>query len=114
MSFEKAVVETALKELFNGRHFSICDLEKIGRIVGSNPSRHPDYKYLHALHCVNYSDMPEEVRSEIPMRVIRCLRPDALDIPGMAAALMAEGRNFTPIEDIAIPDNKLVRIGRVK
>lgn len=110
MSFESDVVTIALKELFNGRHFSICDVDKIGEMIGTNPSKHPGYKYLRALHCVDYSKMTDEVREQLPNRVMDCLRPDSMNFEAMAMALTAEGRDATPIEDSYIDNGRVARL----
>lgn len=67
------VVETTLTKLLNGRHFSICDLDKILDIVGGRQSGEA-YKLLHALHCVDYTAMNQELRNRIPALVNECLR----------------------------------------
>jgi len=110
MSFERDVVTIALKELFHSRSFSICDVDKIGKILGTNPSRHPGYKYLRALHCVDYADMTNTVRDELPQRVMECLKPDSLNFEAMAFALTAEGKGTTPIEDNYIDAPKVARL----
>lgn len=102
MNFENDVVQIALKKLFGEKHFSICGLDQIGKMIGSNPERHPNYKFLNALHCVHYADMTPQVRDELPRRVMECLRPDSLNFEAMALALTREGRDFPPIEDAPI------------
>jgi hypothetical protein len=69
----RMVVETTLKKLLDARHFSICELDKILEIIGSRQSGEA-YKLLSALHCINYSDMNQELRDRIPLLVNECLR----------------------------------------
>jgi len=108
MNFESAVVEQALKELFNKQHFDICLVDKIGGILGVEPSQSPEYKYLRALHCVHFSDMRAEILDELQERVARCLRPQ-FDIRQLAYQLTAEGSNFTPIEDERFSNVKRIK-----
>lgn len=98
--FEHAVLETALQKLFSKRYFDICTLDQIGELLGVNPKQHPDYKLLHALHCVDYTDMKSVIRDQLQERVIQCLRPQ-FSFTGavLAQALLIEGQNHTPIED---------------
>ena len=110
MSFEKDVVTIALRELFNGSSFSICDVRDIGKMIGSNPRKHPGYKFLNALHCVNYSDMTDDVRNALPQKVMECLRPDSLNFEAMSHALTAEGSNAVPIEDSYIDMPNVARL----
>ena len=110
MSFEKDIVETKLKKLLGGRSFSICDLDEIGKLIGSHPRQHENYKYLHALHCVSYSDMSPTVREQLPSKVMECLRPGSLDFGLMATALMREGSQATSIEDRYIEQSNIARL----
>lgn len=106
-TFEAAVLETSLAKLFNKKHFDVCTLNEIGELMGVNPSAHPNYKFLHALHCVNYSDMSPVIIRELQERVIQCLRPQfAFTSAVLAQALLIEGQNHTPIEDSYISTAK--------
>lgn len=69
----RMVVETTLTKLLNDRHFSICALDKVLEIVGGRQSGEA-YKLLGALHCVDYTAMPPELRERIPALVNECLR----------------------------------------
>lgn len=99
MEFENDVVRIALKKLFDSRSFSICTLDQIGTMIGKNPETHSNYKFLLALHCVPFADMTQDVRDELPARVMECLRPDSINFEAMALALTREGRDLPPIED---------------
>lgn len=100
MSFHTAVVEQALRTLFEAKHFSICSVDNLAALLGSNAQQHPDYKALRCLHCVNYADMKPEILAELPGRVARVLRPGFdVDAAALAFALTAEGQHFTPAED---------------
>lgn len=114
MSFEKAVVAQAIDKLFNKeRHFSICTVDEIAKILGVNAEAHPSYKLLHALHCVHYADMSPEILRELPMRVLDVLRPGTgVNAALFAHALCAEGSDFTHTEDRYI-DVKAPQLRRI-
>jgi hypothetical protein len=38
-------------------------------LLGKGRKNSRIYKQLHALHCVNYEDMPDELRNQIPYMV---------------------------------------------
>lgn len=98
MSFESEALELAIKKLLGGKHFSICKLDDIGKFLGVNPEHHPNYKMLQALHCVDYCDMSEDMRQELPRKIMECLRPQ-FSPELMAKALLIEGQQHTDIED---------------
>ena len=62
------VVATATKNLFERKHFSICDVQKIAEIVGAQ-KKGPAWDLLDALHCIDYAAMPTELRESIPLLV---------------------------------------------
>jgi hypothetical protein len=98
MNFEESVLKIAINKMFSESHFSICDLEDVGNIMGVNPKQHPNYRLLRALHCVKFRDMDKVVLDNLQEKVAECLRPSFS--PGaMAKALMMEGNDHTPTED---------------
>ncbi len=105
MSFEKEVIKQLLDEMFNkSKHFSICDVDTLGKMLNVNPSKSTHYKFLRALHCVNYSDMRPKIKNELQQRVAECLRPDlSVNVDSLAFILTAEGNSFSPIEDEIFP-----------
>lgn len=106
-TFEHAVLETALTQLFSKKYFDICLLDTIGELVGVNPKQHPNYKLLHSLHCVDFNNMSQTIRNELQERVVQCLRPQfAFTGAVLAKALLIEGQNHTPIEDSYISNVK--------
>lgn len=98
MSFETAVLEQALDKLFSSRYFDITQLDKIGKLINVNPGQHPNYKYLHAMHCVDFAVMRPTILQELQQRVAECLRPQ-FQPAALAKALLMEGNNHTNIED---------------
>ena len=98
MNFEESVLKTALNKMFSGKHFSICDLDRIGEILNVHPSQHPNYRFLSALHCVGFADMDKVILDQLQHKVAECLKPTFS--PGaMAKALMMEGNDHIPTED---------------
>lgn len=120
MSFEMLAVEAALTKLLNNKHFSICDLNAIGKMVGVNPATHPNYVFLSGLHCVDYADMKPELRAQLQSKITECLTQRPFNPARMLQALTDEGNNMTFVEDRYIdapPGNQYgaVRtIGRTK
>jgi hypothetical protein len=37
--------------------------------ISKGSKNHPSYKQLRALHCVDYADIPKELREQIPLMV---------------------------------------------
>ena len=70
---QRAVIATALDDLFKKQWFDICTLNSIMKITQTG--RGPAHKLLHALHCVHYVDMSSDVRDAIPALVRECLEP---------------------------------------
>jgi hypothetical protein len=68
----RLVVATALNHLFEKSFFSICQLDSLLKIVdGTNKSE--AYKLLHALHCIDYTSMPKELKDSLPQLVNEAL-----------------------------------------
>jgi len=66
-TFEKQAIATSLKSMFNGNHFSICDFDQCCKIAKITPDK-STYDVLHALHCVNWTDMDSEFRREVKVK----------------------------------------------
>jgi len=116
MSFESDIVKLKMDEMFNGRgHFSICDIDDIGKIIGANPQSHKDYKLLKALHCVHYSDMSNDILAELKERCMAVMSAK-FDTGLMSKALIAvmngEVKDQPQIEDTYIDSR--ANIKRIK
>lgn len=68
---------TALNEMLAGSHFSICTIDKVGKLLGVNPKGEA-YDTLHTLHCIDYSKMPARLRDAIPELIRQCLGVEAI------------------------------------
>lgn len=108
MTFNEAVVEQALDKLFKGNYFDICTVDTIGVLLGVNPQQHPNYRALHALHCVHYNTMSQAILQELQQKVIECLRPTQLFHSGavLAKALLIEGTDHVNTEDNYLLEKK--------
>lgn len=97
-SFERLAVEQAINQLFSKKHFNVCLLREIGKMIGTNPEQSPIFPYLQSLHCVDYADMQPALREQLQAKVVECLRP-TFNTNALIHALTAEGHDFTPTED---------------
>jgi len=77
--FQKEVIIAAMKKMFQGTHFSICDLDKCLKITGAIPDCE-DYDALSALHCVNWSNMSPELRQAVYKKTISMLSEEGFDL----------------------------------
>lgn len=75
---QQLVLRAATRKLFDNSFFSICTVDKLMKLVGTN-ARTPAYTQLSALHCVNYADMPKDLRERIPHLVRECLAGPTAD-----------------------------------
>jgi len=69
---EELAAQAALNKMFRGGYFSICTLDDVLKMGSIIPDRKA-YAILHTLHCVDFKDMPDELRSEIPELIRQCL-----------------------------------------
>jgi hypothetical protein len=99
MSFEKECVKQLIKKMFSGSHFSICDLDKLGDMLGVSVKAHKNYRFLSALHCVDFSDMDESITSQLESRVAECLVDRKFNPATLGCLVTAEGGDFQFTED---------------
>lgn len=58
---DNSIAITALKKMFNGSHFNICCFDQVAKMLCVIvPTR--TRERLHPLHCIDWGDMPDEVR----------------------------------------------------
>jgi hypothetical protein len=67
--FQQLAATVALKKLFAGNYFSICDLDTLMKLTGAvAPTK--DYQALQCLHCVHWGDMSPELRNMVMQKVV--------------------------------------------
>jgi hypothetical protein len=67
---------TSLNKMMTTSHFDICTVDAAIKVLGSTPDGQA-YKILRHLHCVNWMDMPRELREAIPKLIERCINVPA-------------------------------------
>lgn len=75
---KKATILTALNHMVKQGSFSICTIDKCAEILGVQVRGSESYNILSALHCINYAEMPPEVRRAIPQLIKDCLNVETL------------------------------------
>ena len=71
--WQKLITAQALKKMFTGKHFSICDLDNIAKTLGVNGGGRLRDE-LATLHCVDYADMHPAIREQLPQKVCEYLQ----------------------------------------
>ena len=66
-------VATSLSSMMRSRYFSITTLDHCATALGISIAEKQSYKNLHTLHCVDFADMPRELREKIPDLIKDCL-----------------------------------------
>jgi hypothetical protein len=77
------VAQTAVRDMLRKGYISICTIDTILKLLGVAPTGEA-YKQLHALHCVNFCNMPPELVSKIPgmlREVFSGMAIEVLDAP---------------------------------
>jgi hypothetical protein len=69
-------VLTSLNKMMTSKHFDICTVDSAITVLGSIPDGRA-YKILRPLHCVNWMDMPCELREAVPKLIERCINVPA-------------------------------------
>jgi hypothetical protein len=63
---------TALNSMLVGKHFSICAIDSVAKMLNVNPASDA-YNVLHTVHCIDFEKMPAELRQAIPGLIKECL-----------------------------------------
>ena len=105
--FQGLAIKRAIDGLFEGDHFSICEINKIGDLIGVKPNRKIRTQ-LSAYHCVNWDDMSDREKVLIQEKVVECFRGENILNPArVLSQLTDEGGDFAFTEDRYIdPDFK--------
>lgn len=67
------IAALALNEMMRSSFFSICAVNDAADVLGCNAKLSAHYDSLRALHCINWRNMPKEVREAVPMMIAECL-----------------------------------------
>lgn len=69
-------VLTTLNKMMRSSRFSICTVDDAVKVLGTMPDRRA-YDILSTLHCVEWGDMPTELRDSVPKLIERCINVPA-------------------------------------
>lgn len=69
------IAVTALNKMFEDRHFSICTIDDVARMLGIVPDKDA-HTQLRPLHCVDWFDMPSDLRQRVPGLIQQALSGD--------------------------------------
>ena len=99
---------TTLNNMLKARHFDICVIDSVIKILGTVPDSRA-YNILRPLHCVNYMDMPRELRDELPSLIERCIEEPAhqFQITQVKNPDMLRGVDCRHMKQISEASNKL-------
>lgn len=59
-----SAVQVCMKEMIRKGFFSICDAKRAAELLGVSFSTEQE-KFMGLLHCVKFSDMPDDVKLEL-------------------------------------------------
>lgn len=76
--FQKNAVIIALRAMYKGTHFSICTLNDILKMTGKIMLKE-NYDALHLLHCVDWSDMGQDMMRQSFDMIIKALDSPSFD-----------------------------------
>jgi len=74
---KRQIVATILKKMWNGGHFSICEVDRCLSIL--NVARPFCYQEWHRMHCVGWNDMPKGLPERLMASVLQELSGSAMD-----------------------------------
>jgi len=60
-----SIALTAVRKMLKGRYLDITTVRSVCEVIGANANG-AAFDMLSALHCINYADMPRDVREGIP------------------------------------------------
>lgn len=89
------IAATALNKLLRQKYFSISAVDDLCKLLGGGDGYNGHaYRQLKALHCIDYADMPADVRSAIPT-LIRQVIGMSMDLPIAEYALVNDTPTIT-------------------
>ncbi|MFA6064048.1 MAG: hypothetical protein WC736_15775 [Gallionella sp.] len=86
-AFHKQAALLGLKKMFEGKHFSICVVKEALVILGGHLSD-KDEAAMRALHCIDFADMPPDLRKMLFTKVMEVLSGEPLFNTELLSAAM--------------------------
>ena len=77
---KQIAIAAALKDMMRRGYVNICTVDKCADLLQLHPKGLEAYNILSTLHCVNFGDIPQPLRSEIPALIGKCLTIESLEI----------------------------------
>ena len=71
LDLQKLSALTSLNAMMRKPYFDVCTVDTVIKMLGTVPDR-TAHDMLRSLHCVNWSDMPIELRDAVPKLIERC------------------------------------------
>ena len=97
--FHSLAIQRQVKNLFGGRHFSICDVDDLAKLLGLSINGKV-YRQIKAYHCVYFADMSDREKVLLQEKVVEALRGEPFINPArVLSQLTDEGGDFTFTED---------------
>ena len=72
MHLKELAAITALNNMLAKGWMDICTIRSVAEMLGRDP-RGDALEILRSLHCINFNQMPKELRDEIPRLIEQCL-----------------------------------------
>lgn len=112
--FKKEALRLKLDKILNrDSFFQVCAVDSLAKMIGVNAKAHPDYQQLRALHCVDYSEMSDAMKAELPTKIMNCLTTSfdtRIMTKAIAAVATGEIKPLPPIEDIEVNSRQPLRL----
>jgi hypothetical protein len=71
-AFQTQAANMALHKLLNGRTFYLSDFNGLAKLIGVQLGG-ADYQALSGLHCMEWADMPEQLRTQAKEKIVELL-----------------------------------------
>lgn len=89
-SLAALAVTTSINAMLAGGHFNVCVLDKAAKLLGVN-AKGRAHDILASLHCVDYAQMPVDLRAAIPALIVECLGVEpTFQFPAPAPGVVVE------------------------
>ncbi len=96
--FRLMAVQAALNKMVTQGYFDITTIDNIAKLMELVPDR-KQYTELRLLHCVHYDQMPAEMISMLPEKIMALLRSPTLEASRINLVPSADGRALRVISN---------------